>query len=240
MSGSAPKRVLDLFCGAGGAAMGLHLAWPEAEIVGVDIKPQPRYPFTFIQSDVFDFLEYGDLMASCLARDEDFIWASPLCQAHSRLNGINGRKYPKYISKLRFKLMVFKVPYAIENVVGAPLQNPTTLCGSMDGFGLGVWRHRIVECSFPVVQKKCRHWVVPEPLDVTGTGGPCATRKTPGGGLHRKPRNMAQASLAMGIDWMIRRELTQAVPPAYSRYIAEQYIIARTQKLRAKSQEGKP
>lgn len=198
--------------------MGLHRAWPDADITGIDIALQPRYPFRFVQGDVMHYLD-GAL------RGFDFIWASPPCQAHSRLNGINGKEYRDYIAPVRERLQTIGLaegmPFVIENVIGAPLRNPITLCGSM--FNLGVWRHRIFEIHRRVVTAPvCRHADCPEPLDVTGTGGPCATRTTKGGGLHRKPKNMAQASIAMGIDWMIRRELTQAIPPAYSFYIAQQ------------------
>jgi DNA (cytosine-5)-methyltransferase 1 len=209
-------RVLDLFCKAGGSAMGLHMAFPDAEIVGVDIEPQKHYPFTFVQYDALKFPPTGF----------DFIWASPPCQAHSRLQ-INGIKYESLIDAVRWHLSkrAWKTPRVIENVVGAPLVNPITLCGSM--FGLGVWRHRIFESTFEIEQPICRHELIPEPLDVTGTGGPCNHRKTKGGGLHRKPKSMAQASAAMGIDWMTRRELTQAIPPAYSEYIGRQWAALR-------------
>lgn len=209
-------RVLDLFCGAGGAAMGLHRAWPDAEIVGVDIAPQPRYPFRFIQGG-WDSIDPTDF---------DFVWASPPCQRHSRLNGINQREYLDCISAVRQALKRSGVPFVIENVVGAPLVNPAVLCGSM--YGLGVWRHRIFEPhGFSIRELECRHEAHPEPLDVTGTGGPCASRKTAGGGLHRKPKNMKQASEAMGIGWMTRKELVQAIPPAYSEYIARQFELAK-------------
>jgi DNA (cytosine-5)-methyltransferase 1 len=228
-------RILDLFCGAGGAAMGLHRAFPEAEIVGVDIEPQPHYPFSFIQADALTFPlcgfvggsmdHYPELCDRCGAHcDEhfDFVWASPPCQAHSRLNGINRKEYTDFIGPIRLHLQQVDLDFVIENVVGAPLLNPLTLCGSM--FGLGVWRHRIFEIHGRVVDRlECRHDLCKYPLDVTGTGGPCATRTTAGGGLHRKPKNMKQASDAMGIDWMTRRELTQAIPPAYSEYIANQF-----------------
>jgi len=208
-------RILDLFCGAGGAAMGLHRAFPEAEIIGVDINPQPRYPFEFIQSDALRFPLGG----------YDFYWASPPCQAHSRLRGIDGNWYDDFIMpiRIRFKSELMSTsPTVIENVIGAPLINPIMLCGSMFG-GLGVWRHRIFEANFIIHQPKCQHDKVPLPIDVTGTGGPCMVRNTSGGGIHRKPRNMAQAKDVMGIDWMIRKEITQAIPPAYAEYIGNEY-----------------
>lgn len=209
-------KIIDLFCGAGGAAMGLHRAFPDAEITGVDINNQKRYPFNFIQADALTFPLGG----------HDFFWASPPCQAHSRLRGINGKWYDDFIepTRIRFESEVIAGrPTVIENVMGAPLVNPVMLCGSM--FGLGVWRHRIFEASFAIKQPTCRHKEFPLPIDVTGTGGPCLTRTTPGGGIHRKPKNMAQAKTAMGIDWMTRKEITQAIPPAYSEYIGSQYRL---------------
>lgn len=208
-------KIIDLFCGAGGAAMGLHRAFPDAEITGVDVNPQPRYPFEFVQDDALIF-PLGNF---------DFFWASPPCQAHSRLRGIDGRYYMDFIQPIRMRFdaeTVSNQPTVIENVVGAPLIDPITLCGSMFP-GLGVWRHRLFEVNFPVRQPECQHNRVPFPIDVTGTGGPCLTRTTPGGGIHRKPRNMAQAKEVMGIDWMIRKEITQAIPPAYSEYIGNEY-----------------
>ena len=209
-------KVLDLFCGAGGAAMGLHQVWPEAEIVGVDINPQPRYPFNFVQADAMEYPLEGF----------DFIWASPPCQAHSRLNGINQREYRDYIEETRKRLLITDVPWVIENVVGAPLRNAIVVCGS--SFGMKVWRHRLFETSgFLLLSLHCRHTEFPQPLDVTGSGGPCSSRLSLSGGIHRKPKNLAEACTAMGIDWMTRRELVQAVPPAYSEFIARQVAMGQ-------------
>ena len=185
-----PKKILDLFCGAGGASMGLRRAFPEAEVTGVDINPQSRYPFKFIQADALDFSLDG----------YDFVWASPPCQAHSRLRGIDGKYYADFIQPIRIRFnteIADGIPKVIENVVGAPLIDPIMLCGSMFP-GLRVWRHRIFEINFPVAQPECQHDRVPSPIDVTGTGGPCLTRVTPGGGIHRKPKNMVQAKKSNG------------------------------------------
>jgi DNA (cytosine-5)-methyltransferase 1 len=205
-------RALDLFCCAGGAGMGLHRAG--FEVVGVDIKPQPRYPFEFHQADALTFPTEGF----------DFIWASPPCQDYSSLKGLSGGERGKLIPAVRGKLVASGLPYAIENVVGSKLINPICLCGSM--FGLGVWRHRLFEMSHPpLLTPECQHPLVPEPIDVTGTGGPFnGVRKAPGGGISRKPSNIGHASEVMGINWMTRAELSQAIPPAYSEFIGRQAL----------------
>jgi DNA (cytosine-5)-methyltransferase 1 len=159
---------LDLFCGAGGASMGLYRAG--FDVVGVDIKPQPRYPFPFIRGDAL----------TVDAEGFDFIWASPPCQAFSPLRSLNGRRqYPNLIPDTRALLAKSGVPYAIENVEGAEQalvgDNLTLLCGSM--FGLQVpdgsaelRRHRIFETSFSIALKpQCQHGGV-ESLSVTGRG----------------------------------------------------------------------
>jgi DNA (cytosine-5)-methyltransferase 1 len=115
--------------------------------------------------------------------------------------------------------------YVIENVRGAKkyLLNPTQLCGSM--FGLGVWRHRLFETWPQIKSKECNHKLVPLPIDVTGTGGPSKKPRTsPGGGLSRKPKNIKQASEVMGINWMTRKELNEAIPPAYTEFIGKQLM----------------
>lgn len=208
-----PKRVLDLFCGAGGAAMGLHQAWPEAAIVGVDIRPQPRYPFSFVPANVMTFLGWAQLDTF------DFIWASPPCQRFSDLakrNG-NGEKHPDYIGQVRERLRASGKTFVIENVDNAPLIDPQMLCGTM--FDLRVFRHRIFETNFL--------WTPPEHKVHNGSTG---THRWPykreggyvqvtGGGNC----TVAEARDAMAIDWMTKAELNEAIPPAYSRYIAEQY-----------------
>ena len=216
-----PKRVLDLFCGAGGAAMGLHQVFPEAEIVGVDLHPQPHYPFKFYQMDaqvVVSNQSRGDFLG-----EFDFAWASPPCQHYSRgkhwVRGHSGARgdHPDLIPWLQRAMRFLAPSWVIENVEGAPLQQPTTLCGSM--FGLRIEkgylrRHRLFESNFPIKPLQCSHAGTAIGVYGHGAGGMWGYRKA----------NAGEARDLLGIDWMNREEMREAIPPAYSRYIAEQYL----------------
>ena len=203
-------RILDLFCGAGGAAMGLHQAFPEAEIVGVDIEPQPRYPFTFICVDVFK--------ADFISSEFDFVWASPPCQHYTQMlnHGLTPRSnHPDLIEPTRKLLIRSGIPWVIENVVGAPLLDAIRLCGLM--FGLQTLRHRRFECSFAVT----------EPQHPKHNGKGIRNQKD-GGQYYRcygHETGKREWGKAMGINWMKTPELAQAIPPAYSKYIGEQFKL---------------
>ena len=138
-------KILDLFCGVGGSAMGIHRVFPRAEIVGVDLKEQPRYPFTFIRADALKFDDGGF----------DIIWASPPCQRYTQMlnHGLTNRdKHPDLVAKTRRKLIKSGLPWVMENVPNSPLRKDLVLCGEM--FGLRVTRHRVFECNFLVPQPK--------------------------------------------------------------------------------------
>jgi DNA (cytosine-5)-methyltransferase 1 len=215
-------RMLDLFCGAGGAAVGYHRAWPHVEIVGVDINPQPNYPFTLFRGDVRLALKVLDLW------EFDFIHASPPCQAHTTMsNRYRGQggvadSHTDYIAEVRDALSRVTRPYVIENVPGARkmLHHPITLTGGM--FGLGVERPRLFECSFPVVVPQFVK--VTNPIGVYGRhhdGRLLWTRKD--GSQQRAARTLAEGRDAMGIDWMEWRELAESIPPAYTEWLAGQF-----------------
>jgi len=209
-------RLLDLFCGAGGAAMGYHRAG--FEVVGVDHLPQKHYPFPFLLADALEYVrEHG--------HEYDAIHASPPCQAYSALRHLRPeREYPDLVKSTRDLLLASGVPYIIENVPKAPLRFTITLCGS--AFGLRVRRHRRFESSVHhLLGKWCDHKVQGRPIDVSGTGGRRLTRRPNNhGGNSNKPLNLTQAREAMGIDWMDRYELSQAVPPAYTEFIGRQLM----------------
>ncbi len=209
-------KVLDLFCGAGGAAMGLHRAWPEAEIFGVDIVPQPHFPFEFIQCDWQEALRTLPGIWERCDRDDLFVWASPPCQRYSTMTKKWGRSdnHPDLIPEVREELQALECPFVIENVPGAPLLTPTLLCGSM--FGLKVRRHRIFESSFPMLSLSCNHSAQKEVVGVYGHAGGSSKRD----GLKFKGTDSWRD--AMGIDWMTGKELAEAIPPAYSEFIAKQ------------------
>lgn len=209
-------RVLDLFCGGGGAAMGLHMAWPDAEIIGVDINKQSNYPFKFKQGCAVDFLENEIL----LGHRYDFIWASPPCQAHTRKSANWGRKrtnwieHPCFIEGTRKLLEKSGSNWVIENVPGAPIRHDLMLCGSM--FGLKIRKHRYFEANFPLKQPDavCSHDGLYNPWQGSG-------------------RSAEKLREAMGIDWLpisggasrkrgYTGDLFNAIPPAYSHYIAMQ------------------
>lgn len=186
--------------------MGLSRAGFDVE--GWDINPQPHYPFQFHQ---------GDALAVDLS-GFDFVWASPPCQAYTKasLSQRNaGKVYPDLMESTRSKLVASGLPYIIENVPGAPMRADIILCGSM--FDLRLIRHRMFECSFPIFQlhQDCKHH--PNPCVVVGHGTTSWTRAKNGGKCHTIEENRA----AMGIDWMNRSELSQAIPPAYSEYLAK-------------------
>ena len=227
---SGQPRALDLFCSAGGATRGLQLAG--FHVTGVDIAPQPRYVGdAFIQANALDVDLEG----------YDFIWASPPCQAFTMLRHMpTAHKHPNLIPQTRRKLVAAGVPWVIENVPGAPLGrsgNLITLCGSM--FNLGIpeaqlWRHRIFESNIPLfVDRQCSHRG--SPVGVYGGGGDnrrfgVVTITGHTGGTRKRGNlqqyNVAQRSRAMGIDWMTNAELSQAIPPAYSRFIGQQVMAA--------------
>jgi DNA (cytosine-5)-methyltransferase 1 len=193
--------------------MGLHDAG--FDVTGVDIEPQPNYPFKFVQIDVFDLL-IVDL------RLVDFIWASPPCQAFTAYKRRPDHVYEaqNLIPATRKMLQGLKKPYVIENIPGAraELRDPIQLCGS--SFGLDVRRHRLFECSFPIEAPPCDHsWQTPRFPPATNRTN---LRSTVEVGVWRIPLEVQQK--AMGIDWMTRKELSQAIPPAYAEYIAERVM----------------
>ena len=219
-------RALDLFSGAGGATRGLQLAG--FDVTGVDIDPQPRYcGDRFVQAEALSFLQ-AKFATICMSMD--LIWASPPCQAHTSLKSMhNAKKHIDLIAPTRALLQQIGVPYVIENVVGAPLINYVTLCGTMfdlrtDG-GAALHRHRNIEASFHLPQKNCRH----SNDDVIGIyGGHYRNRKRKSG-LNREAPDFTPADgrRAMGIDFMTGAELSQAIPPAYSKWVAEQFLAQR-------------
>jgi DNA (cytosine-5)-methyltransferase 1 len=212
--------LLDLFCGAGGASSGYVAAG--FDVVGVDINPQPHYPYEFHQADALNFLARDE---AWFRRRFDAIHASPPCQDYSVTASLHRAEYPRLILPVRTALKWIGLPYVIENVVGSELVNHVRLCGS--SFGLGVRRHRLFECDpMPIGVPPCAHHLQPEPIDVTGTGGPAARPPGQKGGIHRKPRNLAHAREAMGIAWMSRPELAEAIPPAYTEWIGRHLIAA--------------
>jgi len=203
-------RLLDLFCGAGGAAMGYHRAG--FEIVGVDINPQPRFPFEFHQADALEFPLAGF----------DVIHASPPCQGYSHLTPKEYKStHEKLIQRLRIFLKQSGKPYIIENVAGAKdeLDNPVMLCGTM--FGLRCYRHRYFETSADFdldVPMECDHSEIPL-LVTTASKASRELRQK----LGIKPKTVKNAPLAYGIDWMDFKGLKESIPPAYTQYIGEQY-----------------
>lgn len=200
-------RAFDLFCCAGGASDGLTRAG--FKVHGVDREAQPEYPYPFTQTDAL-----GIALHSI-----DLVWASPPCQAFTAYKRRPGHVAPaeNLIPQVRAMLRASGVPYVIENVPGAPLENPVTLCGSM--FGLDVKRHRIFECSFPVTPPPCRH-------DVWTPRFACATnrtnlRKTVEVGVYRIPLDVQRK--AMGVDRPVNLEkLSQMVPPSYAEWLGLQ------------------
>jgi DNA (cytosine-5)-methyltransferase 1 len=202
-------RLLDLFCGAGGAAVGYHRAG--FDVVGVDIVPQPRYPFEFIQGDAMTWPLDGF----------DAIHASPPCQRYSALSNptLNAAAHPDLIAPVRERLIASGLPYVIENVARSPLAGYIVLCGT--SFGLRVLRHRWFEMSAPpLFVPPCAH----EGSTIDGT----YVGHVEGGrdryGKQRPNWSMEERQSAMGIDWMTRLELREAVPPAYTEWIGTQLI----------------
>lgn len=218
-------RLLDLFCGAGGAAMGY--SWAGFEVVGVDIRDQPHYPFTFIRADALELLA-----SPWFDRQEfDLIHASPPCQHYSDLAHRNGNadEHPDLIGPTRKALQAIPQPYVIENVEGAPLIHPKTLCGTSfmlgaDGYRLR--RHRLFETNWPLnYLPQCRCATDSRPIiDVSGGGPTHAPRKDGGGGRTYKG-TVKQKGLAMGIDWMNGGELVESIPPDYTDAIGRRFLL---------------
>lgn len=219
-------RLLDLFCGGGGAAMGYHRAGFD-EIVGVDIEPQPNYPFEFVQADAMEFPLDGF----------DAIHASPPCQGYSSLRHLpwlKDRVYPLLIEPTRERLRACGVPWVIENVMRAPLgiEFPSfVLCGLSVGL-TEITRHRRFESSFWVMVPPCPGHAIQQrgraslgkryrgSGGVTGISAYIADGRTVAGHF----TGVERAKRAMGIDWMTQAELAQAIPPAYTEYIGKRLM----------------
>lgn len=217
-------RILDLFCGAGGAAVGYHRAG--FEVIGIDINPQPDYPFAFEQGDALDYL------ADCW-RDFDAVHASPPCQASTALTkGTNkGREYVQLIPETRRLLSATRLPTVIENVQGAQIRRDLTLCGEM--YGLGVLRHRYFEVNgFDAIQPahkphrgRVRGW-----RHGTYYDGPYLAVYGNGGGKG----SVAEWQTAMGIDWTDdRKAIAEAIPPAFALEVGTQLAAYLTQEVAA-------
>ncbi|QKS15708.1 DNA cytosine methyltransferase [Curtobacterium sp. Csp2] len=209
-----PKpRLLDLFCCAGGAGTGYARAG--FDVVGVDIDPQPNYPFEFHQGDALEYLaKHG--------HEFDAIHASPPCQtftAYGRSDTKGWRdNYLNLLPQTQEALDQYDVPWVIENVPGAPLRDPMQLCGS--SFGLDVRRHRLFESNVPLMSIPCDHsWQTPRFAPASNRTN---LRSTVEVGVWRIPLEVQQQ--AMGMDWTTLRELSEAVPPAYTRYLGHQLI----------------
>ena len=216
-------RLLDLFCGAGGASMGYHRAG--FEVVGIDIEPHPSYPFGFILGDALTALT-----AEQIAEDFDAVAASPPCQVFTRARHLRdaqgkGTASVDLVEPTRDLLRATGLPYVIENVPGAPLVDPIQLCGS--SFGLGVRRHRMFESTVPVMALPCDHRAQGRPVGLYGS----MRDDIPRGG--RTAHSIEEAREAIGIDWMRWRsanqewnDLKESIPPAYTEHVGGFLVAA--------------
>jgi DNA (cytosine-5)-methyltransferase 1 len=222
--------LIDFYCGGGGgASMGYHRAG--FDVVGVDKYPQPNYPFPFIQGDAIDVLtrmlagekfrasngiEYG-------IDDVDVWHASPPCQRYSKITKLAGvpGDHPDLLQPTLDLLIASGKPYIVENVPGSPMTNYLMLCGTM--FGLRVFRHRLFMCNPMILisPASCNHY------GKSCNGGKNGDQKHPDGEfitVTGSVHPIAKAKKAMGIDWMRREELVEAIPPAYTEWIGGQLI----------------
>ena len=205
-------KLLDLFCGVGGASVGYAQAG--FEVHGVDLKHGKRYPFAYLRADVLDVLQNEEFI-----NQFDVIHASPPCQTHSitqHLRNAQGKSTSKVdlIPQTRTALIASGKPYIIENVPGSPLINPIQLCGS--SFGLKVRRHRLFESNMPLKGSICNHKEQGRPIGVYGS----LNDQIPNGG--KTAETIDQARQAMGMDWAIWTELVEAIPPAFTKYLGDQ------------------
>ena len=196
-------KLLDLFCGAGGASKGYAMAG--FEVTGVDLIDQPEYPYKFIKGNALDLLDNQDFIA-----EFDVIHASPPCKAFTltgwaKRYGYN-QNHEDLLTPTRIGLISSGKRWIIENVPNSPMRADLILCGSM--FGLKLRRHRLFESNVPLSLKGLKHdhsYRVYSP--------------------HGNPHFKGEAKLwaeALDIDWMKSRELSQAIPPAYTHFIGEQ------------------
>ncbi len=204
----ARPKLLDLFSGAGGCGVGYHRAG--FDVLGVDIKKQPRYPFQFVLADALEYLkEHG--------AEFDAIHASPPCQAYSCVTPTERKgKHPMLIDAVRELMEASGKVWAIENVGGArkTMRQPVLLCGSM--FGLRTRRHRLFELSFAPwpLPPRCDHRLPPLLVTTAGANSRAA-------GNFKSTKN---AIAAYGVDWMIGSELAQAIPPAYTEWVGRRML----------------
>jgi DNA (cytosine-5)-methyltransferase 1 len=207
--------LLDIYCGAGGAGAGYHRAG--FRVIGIDIAPQPNYPFEFIQCDALGYLE---VLAAMRYEHFDAIHASPPCQFYSAMSKCRpglADGYPDLIGPTRELLHRIGLPYVIENVPLARdwMRDPIELCGTM--FGYELYRHRLFESNFPLYAplhpahvkpaSKAGHW---RPGTIMSVAGHCAP--------------VALAREIMDIDWTTRDELAEAIPPYYTSYVGGQLL----------------
>ena len=207
-------KLLDLFCGVGGASAGYAAAG--FDVTGIDLKHGKRYPYTYIKGDVLEYLQDLDFL-----RSFDVIHASPPCQTYSitqHLRNAQGKKTSKVdlIPQTRQALIVSGKPYIIENVPGSPLIDPIQLCGS--SFNLKVRRHRLFESNVPLKGSICNHKRQGRPIGVYGS----LNDQIPNGG--KTATNIAEARQAMGIEWAIWSELVEAIPPVYTEYLGAHIV----------------
>lgn len=241
MNQTRRPKLLDLFCCGGGAAVGYARAG--FDVYGVDIEPQPDYPFPFYKGDALSLLSlhlagparsffYGpDGVEDLSLEDFDAIHASPPCQGYTALAAVHGNEWPKLIEPVRELLDQAGKPYVIENVQGAPLRRDLTLCGLT--FGLKVFRHRYFEAGYwtpqsPQHQSHRGHRVAGWRHGVKYEGDMVAVYGDGGG-----KGSIADWQAAMGIDWSTdRRTIAEAIPPAYTEFIGNQ-IIAQLERKEA-------
>ncbi|MER6156765.1 SAM-dependent methyltransferase [Streptomyces sp. NPDC001868] len=211
---TASLRVLDLFCCQGGAAKGYEDAG--LDVTGVDLVPQPRYPYRFVQADALDYVrEHG--------AGFDFIHASPPCQFDSDCQRLQGNAHPDLIAPTRAALEATGRPFVIENVRGAlpKLRTPVLLCGPM--FGLDTYRHRYFETGggFSLVQPRHPRHTAPQAK---------MGRPVPPGHFGQFIGNFSgvdHARRVMGVPWMNRDGIRECIPPAYTELIGRAFLASR-------------
>jgi len=219
-------RLLDFCCKAGGTSMGYHMAG--FNVVGIDIEPQPNFPFQFYVEDV---MKIGDKQINGIRRNFDALAGSPPCQGFGALKALAKQPKPEILIRVREIFEAADLPYIIENVPGAPLIDPVQVCGS--ALGLRVQRHRMFESNCDIEGTPCEHlWQdrdkrythIPNKLYEDYRSGVVSVAGR-GDGSHFQNQSQAEIwSHAMGIDWMNMEEMGQAIPPFFTWHLGKQLI----------------